>query len=50
MLTPLVLGLCALAAVVLIVRRNRTTIAAIQHLVGRLGDMRTRVVGTLIVG
>jgi Mrp family chromosome partitioning ATPase len=35
---------------VLIVRRNRTTIAAIQHLVGRLGDMKTRVVGTLIVG
>jgi len=39
-----------LDAAVLIVRRNRTTIAAIQHLVGRLEDMRTRVVGTLIVG
>jgi len=37
-------------AAVLIVRRNRTAIAAIQHLVGRLGDMKTRVVGTLIVG
>jgi Mrp family chromosome partitioning ATPase len=39
-----------LDAAVLIVRRNRTSIAAIQHLVGRLGDMKTRVVGTLIVG
>ncbi|MGN6375859.1 MAG: hypothetical protein ACTHMG_09920 [Sphingomonas sp.] len=41
---------CAtLDAAVLMVRRNRTAIASIQHLVGRLGEMKTRVVGTLIV-
>lgn len=36
-------------AAVLIVRRNQTMIAAIQHLVGRLSDMKIIIVGTLIV-
>lgn len=34
---------------VLIVRRNQTMVAAIQHLVGRLSDMKIIIVGTLIV-
>jgi len=43
-------ALCeALDAVVLVVRRNRTTIAQAQHYIGRLVDMKIRPVGTLIV-